>query len=96
MDQIIDERLWRIAKKRASFKRSLTAYILVNLFLWAIWWLTIGRENGFTNLLNAWPIWPTLGWGLGIAFQYFDAYGDGDKQSATQREYERLKQQQRG
>ena len=38
-----------------------------------------------------WPIWPTLGWGLGVAFNYFDAYSSPDKQSAIEREYEKLK-----
>jgi hypothetical protein len=96
MNEQVDERLWRMAKKRANFKKSLTVYILVNLLLWAIWWITQG-QNGIGSWAAAWPIWPTLGWGLGIAFQYFDAYGDGDKQTSIEREYERLKQQhQRG
>lgn len=95
MNEQVDERLWRMAKKRANFKRSLTVYVLVNLFLWAIWWITQGQYEGFRNWAAAWPIWGTLGWGLGIAFQYFDAYRDGDRQDSVEREYERLKQQQR-
>jgi hypothetical protein len=96
MNEQVDERLWRLAKKRANFKKSLLTYMLVNLFLWAIWWITSGNETGFRGWFIAWPIWVTLGWGLGIAFQYFDAYGDGDRQTSVEKEYERLRQQQRG
>ena len=91
MDQQTDERLWRIAKKRANFRRSLTTYFVINGFLWAIWWFTSYR-NGYTA--GYWPVWSMLGWGLGIAFQYFDAYGHTDRETATQQEYERLKRQQ--
>ena len=91
MSQPIDDQLWRIAKKRAAFKRSLVTYIVINGFLWAIWWFTAYR-NGHTA--GYWPIWPMLGWGLGIAFQYFNAYGHTDRETATQQEYERLKRQQ--
>src|SRR5690349_1707888 len=31
-----DEKLWRIAKKRAEFKKHLYTYIIINAFLWAI------------------------------------------------------------
>ena len=85
-----DERLWRTARKRAAFKRHLTSYILVNLFLWAIWWFTTESRGIYTGPIP-WPVWSTLGWGLGIAFNYFDAYGAPDKQSAIEREYDKLK-----
>jgi hypothetical protein len=84
--------LWKLAQKRARFKSHLTAYVLVNLFLWAIWWFTMGYR-GISSGPVAWPVWVLLGWGLGLAFQYFDAYGDMDQKSATQKEYERLKKQ---
>ena len=31
-----DKQLWRIAKKRAGFKKHLASYIIVNGFLWAM------------------------------------------------------------
>jgi len=94
MDQQNDDRLWRIAKKRADFKRHLITYIVMNLFFWAIWWFTQGHVTGITHWAAVWPIWPMLGWGLGIAFQYFDAYGHTDKETSIQQEYEKLKKQQ--
>ena len=84
-----DENLWRIAKKRAEFKKHLASYIIINGFLWAIWWVTEGR-NGCDDLFSAWPIWVTLSWGVGLAFSYYDAYHD-SKEEDTMKEYQKLK-----
>jgi 2TM domain len=87
-----DERLWKMAQKRADFKKRLFTYIVVNVFLWCIWLFTKQNSGGdYSNI--PWPIWPTLGWGIGIAFQYFDAYNKaGD--SLADKEYEKLKNKQ--
>ncbi|MES2648440.1 MAG: 2TM domain-containing protein [Bacteroidota bacterium] len=91
---ITDERLWKVARKRAAFKRHLSIYFLVNLFLWAIWWFTTESRAIFTGSIP-WPLWTTLGWGLGLAFNYLDAYGAADKESAIEKEYEKLKAEER-
>jgi hypothetical protein len=88
MEQQRDERLWQIARKRAMFKKSLFSYLVVVAFLWAIWWFTIGRRVGFNGY--PWPIWVMLGWGLGLGFQYFEAY-NGSKEDLTEQEYQKLK-----
>ena len=80
-----ERELWTIAKRRAMFKRSLTVYFLVNSFLCAVWFITSGKDGG-----HFWPVWPILGWGLGIAIQYANAYGNLDMFS-TEKEYEKLK-----
>jgi len=85
-----DQQLWNIASKRARFKTSLLTYLLVNAFLWAIWYFTTGGSATWNNFNFPWPIWPTLGWGLGIAFQFADAYVF-PKSNSTEREYEKLK-----
>ncbi|HMP91469.1 MAG TPA: 2TM domain-containing protein [Phnomibacter sp.] len=85
--------LWRMARKRAAFKRHLTIYFIINAFLWAVWWFTSGRY-GYAAGHLPWPVWATLGWGLGLAFNYFDAYGPADKKSAIEQEYEKLKREQ--
>jgi len=82
-----DEVLWRIAKKRASFKWSALSYVLVNSMLVATWYFTSGMYSYF------WPIWPILGWGIGVAMHYFEAY-HGDSVFSAHREYEKLKNQQ--
>ncbi len=87
-----DEQLWRIAKKRAGFKKQLAAYIIVNGFLWCMWIFTKGHsdfdEVGDSNF--PWPIWCTLGWGIGLAFGYYNAYHS-DKETDTMKEYQKLK-----
>lgn len=83
-----DERLWRIAQKRASFRKSLYSYLVINAFMWAIWWFTSGRFTGSHGY--PWPVWIMLGWGIGLAFQYFNAYS-GNKQDMALQEYEKLK-----
>jgi hypothetical protein len=40
-----DEQLWRIAKKRAGFKKHLATYIIINGFLWAVWFFTKGSAD---------------------------------------------------
>lgn len=35
-----DPQLWDIAQRRASFKRHFTTYLIVNAFLWAVWYFT--------------------------------------------------------
>lgn len=64
-----DPRLWDIAKKRASFKTHLTTYLVVNAFFWALWFLTGGKTYGNDGV--PWPVWPALGWGIGLVFHYY-------------------------
>jgi hypothetical protein len=83
-EQQKDEELWKIAKARVAFRWSFTIYILINGFLTGVWFFTSGLDSYF------WPIWPMMGWGIGIAFQYFHAY-HGNKFSSAQEEFEKLK-----
>jgi len=81
-----DEQLWQIAKARAGFKWGLFSYLIINAFLVVIWFFTSGIGSYF------WPIWAMLGWGVGLAFQYFHAY-HGTKFLSAAEEYEKLKEQ---
>jgi 2TM domain len=54
-------------KKKENFKRSLAAYVIVNAILIVIW--AVSDADSF------WPIWVIGGWGLGLAFQAYDAFG---------------------
>lgn len=82
-----DPRLWDMAKKRASFRTHLTTYIVINAFFWALWYLTGGRTYGSDGV--PWPVWPALGWGIGLAFHYFGAYVNNDRDN-IEREYRKL------
>ncbi len=82
-----DNELWQIAKRRASFKISAFSYVAVNCFLMGIWYFTSGPGSYF------WPIWPILGWGIGLATQYFHAY-HGNNIFSVENEYQKLKNKQ--
>ncbi len=85
-----DKTLWRIAKKRVAFKKHLSTYLIINAFLWAIWFFTSQRlQEGFIP----WPAWASLGWGIGVAFNYAAAYHNTDIAS-TEKEYQKLKNKQ--
>ena len=86
-EQKRDEVLWQVANRRATFKRSFITYLVVNAFLIGVWYFTSGPNSYF------WPIWPILGWGIGILMQYINAY-HGNKGFTAEQEYERLKHKQ--
>jgi hypothetical protein len=85
-----DPQLWQLAQRRASFKRHAATYVIVNVFLWAIWYLS-GAHNHGGGI--PWPAWSSLGWGIGLASHYAGAYLTTGPASVD-KEYERLKQTQ--
>lgn len=91
MENEKDENLWRTALKRAAFKRHLYTYLIINAFLWSLWIISTKEQNteGFSA---PWPIWPTLGWGIGVFFNYRDAYNDVTR--LAEKEYKKLKDKQ--
>ena len=80
-----DPTLWRIAQKRAGFKKSLFSYLAVNGFLWLIWLYT---DHNFDDGVP-WPVWVMIAWGLRLAFHYHEAY-HGSKNDLAEREYKRM------
>ncbi len=82
-----DQLIWQTAKARVGFKKKVIVYIVCNIFFWGMWFFT--KNQADVDTLYPWPIWVTLGWGIGIAMNYIKAYHtDTD---AVQREYEKLK-----
>jgi hypothetical protein len=78
-----DRAILRLKKKR-DFRTHLLAYVLVNTTLVIIWALT---GAGFF-----WPVFPILGWGIGVIFNAQDAYGKQElSEDAIQREMERMR-----
>lgn len=84
-----DPELWALAKRRASFKGHFAAYLIMSLFFWAIWYFTGGRyyDSGIP-----WPVWPMLGWGIGVLSHYVSAYV-APRSNSVEREYEKLKRE---
>ncbi|HQQ94646.1 MAG TPA: 2TM domain-containing protein [Bacteroidia bacterium] len=86
MENEKDKALWKLAKARVAFKRHAFTYLIVNAFFWAIWFA--GEEHK-TESGMPWPIWPMLGWGIGLAFQYMGAYFPSN---SVENEYNKLKE----
>ena len=90
MEESKNQELWKVAIKRAKFKRHLVSYFIINAFLWAIWYMTAGiYSENLREIGIPWPAWATLGWGIGLAFNYFEAYHVSGM-NAIQKEYEKL------
>ena len=94
-----DEKLWKLAKKRAAFKKHIFSYLIVNAFLWIIWlfsnpfwsedygnWQFGMHHYGFHI---PWPLYVSFFWGIGLAFDYFHSY-IGYKETLEEKEYKRL------
>ncbi|MFN0081305.1 MAG: 2TM domain-containing protein [Ferruginibacter sp.] len=86
-----DTALWEIAEKRVKFKGHLLIYVLVNTFLWVLWFYSEDKNDRIGNGFNfPWPLCSMLGWGIGLAVQFVGAYTS-TKSSALQNEYNKLK-----
>lgn len=64
-DERRDMAIERIKAKR-QFKTHVLVYVVVNLFLVGIWFMSGG---GYF-----WPIWAILGWGIGLVMHGWTVY----------------------
>ncbi|HSR46169.1 MAG TPA: 2TM domain-containing protein [Acidimicrobiia bacterium] len=53
-------------KDKRDFKNHAATYLIVNALLVVIW--AVSGQGYF------WPIWPILGWGIGLALNAWTAY----------------------
>lgn len=81
-EDLRDEAIKSLKAKR-EFKAHLLAYVLVNTLLIVIWAVS---GVGFF-----WPIFPLLGWGIGIVFHAWDVYGSRPSEEKIRREIDRLR-----
>lgn len=69
-----DAELRKIARERLEARRGFfthaAVYVAVNLMLWGLW-LAISLANGMTF---PWPIFPSLGWGVGLALNAWSVF----------------------
>ncbi len=71
-------------KKKRDFSTHVVIYVIVNAMLVGIWAVT---GAGFF-----WPVFPILGWGIGIGANAWDVYGRKPiTEDEVQRETERLR-----
>ena len=83
-----NDELWQLAKSRADFKTHLLTYVVINGTLWLIWLVTVWSKGWGSTY--PWPMWPTLGWGIGLLFNYLAVY---KLRNSVEREYEKLKKE---
>jgi hypothetical protein len=83
-----DPHLWELAQKRASFKYHLATYAVMNAFFWILWYLNGQKMDADDRW--PWPVWPLLGWGIGLAFHFMGAYIV-PKNNLAEKEYDKLK-----
>ena len=70
-------------KKQGDFKIHLFMYLMVNAFLVVIW--------AMTGAAFFWPVFPIIGWGIGVVANAWDAYGtDVPSESQIRDEMNRL------
>lgn len=82
-----DIELWKLARKRAGFKSHRISYLIINAFLWALWAFS---GNGFNDHSSfPWPLFTTIGWGIGLAFHFAGTYIIIENNMA-EREYQKL------
>jgi hypothetical protein len=68
-EELRERAITRLKKKR-DFRGHVFIYVAVNTMLVVIWAVT-GAEF-------FWPIFPILGWGMGVAFHAWNTYGNTD------------------
>jgi uncharacterized ion transporter superfamily protein YfcC len=78
------ERAVKRLKKRRDFHAHLLVYVLVNSFIVVIWAVT---DHGFF-----WPVFPMVGWGIGVVMNAWDVYrGEDFREEQIRREMERMR-----
>ncbi|HEY7401620.1 MAG TPA: 2TM domain-containing protein [Actinomycetota bacterium] len=65
-DEALREQAIVRLKKKTELRAHLLAYVMVNAFVVGIWAVT---GHGFF-----WPIFPILGWAIGLVFNAWDVY----------------------
>ena len=70
-DEDLHRQAIRRADMRIAFRSHLTAYAIVNAGLVGIWVMT-----SFGHYF--WPIWPMIGWGIGLGSHAAAVYMDGE------------------
>jgi hypothetical protein len=76
----------RRVKAKLGFYWHLASYVVVNGFLITIYLVTSWADNG---LYYFWPIWPLLGWGVGLFFNFLAVFVFPDTPASRQKMIEK-------
>jgi len=101
MNDLIEQKIIEQAKRRVGFRIHFAVYlivIIINWLIWAVtfpsWGITLSNYDNTKLLLIKWlliwPIYPTIGWGIGIIIHYLTAF-HADKLFSVDKEIERIK-----
>ena len=78
-DEQLREAAIKRIKEKNDFQIHVVVYLAVNIMLVGIWW--------FTGAGFFWPIFPILGWGVGVAANGYTVYrGNNYTEDQIQRE----------
>ena len=91
MNQNLDDKIWKMAQKRVSFRRHSIVFILVNIALIVIWYLS-WDQTAERGPLTFWFLYTFCGWGIGLVIHYWNAYHDDER--SVEKEYNKIKQSQ--
>jgi hypothetical protein len=86
-DPELRARAVRQLRRKQGFAWHAGSYLAVNVLLWVIWlWVGLATGSWFP-----WPIFPTLGWGIGLFFHGLSIYGpSGFSEERIRREMRRI------
>lgn len=71
-------------KRQADFRVHLMIYLIVNGCLTGIWAM---NDRPFF-----WPIFSIVGWGIGVLFDAYDAFGHSPSEARIEREMKRIQE----
>ncbi len=83
-DQALRDLAFKRVKDRRDFQGHVVAYVVVNLFLWGVWAMTSGLGS------YPWPVWVTLGWGIGVVMNWWAVTRRPISREEVQQELDRL------
>ena len=83
-----DQELYEEAEARVNFRRHARTYVVINILIWAFWYITRAR---FGHYDGYWPVYSTLGWGFGLFSHYMGVYSN--NKDAVEKEYKKLKRE---
>jgi|WetSurMetagenome_2_1015567.scaffolds.fasta_scaffold1601995_1 hypothetical protein len=89
MNSIIEQKIVEQAKRRVGFRIHLVVYLAVIFINWLSWAVTFHSYPDIKWIM-IWPVYPTLGWGIGILIHYLTVFHT-DKLFSVNKEVERLK-----
>jgi hypothetical protein len=79
-----DAAITRLKAKR-EFNTHLVAYVVVNLFLVFVWWITSPDSSTYF-----WPAWVLAGWGIGLVIHGWETFRAPISESAIERQMEKM------